>query len=109
MHGKDGAKGDIGKSGQDGKDGKDGIDGKDGKQGKDGKIGKDGVSVVDTWIAADNHLVVKLSNGKEIDAGAIDGVGKSGMQINTQLANPQIIVSAVAPSNPSLNDLWLQI
>ena len=27
--------------------------------------------VVDSWIAADGNLIIKLSNGKEIDAGSI--------------------------------------
>lgn len=63
------------KDGQDGKDGKDGLDGKDGKigprgldgkqgpkgdtgkDGKDGVDGKNGVSVVDSDIDLDGHLV----------------------------------------------------
>lgn len=58
----------VGINGKDGKNGKDGIDGKDG-QGKDGKDGEDGVSVVDSWIAADGNLILKLSDGREIDVG----------------------------------------
>ena len=105
--GEKGDKGDTGKSGKDGKDGKDGIDGKDGV-GKDGKQGKDGVSVVDAEIAVDDHLVIKLSNGKEIDAGELP---KADVQhiISSQLPNNQIYVSSTPPSNPSINDLWLQI
>lgn len=105
--GEKGNKGDIGKSGKDGKDGKNGLDGKDGV-GKDGKQGKDGVSVVDAEIAVDDHLVIKLSNGKEIDAGELP---KADVQhiISSQLPNNQIYVSSTPPSNPSINDLWLQI
>ena len=108
--GEKGDKGDIGKSGKDGlngKDGKDGLNGKDGV-GKDGKQGKDGVSVVDAEIAVDDHLVIKLSNGKEIDAGELP---KADIQhiISSQLPNNQIYVSPTPPSNPSINDLWLQI
>ena len=71
-----GEKGDKGLPGKDGKDGqgKDGKNGKDGLNGKDApkvKDGKDGISVVDSWIAADGNLIIKLSNGKEIDAGSI--------------------------------------
>lgn len=105
--GEKGDKGDIGKSGKDGKDGKDGKNGLDGKDGvgKDGKIGKDGASVVDVEIAADDHLVIKLSNGKEIDAGELP---KPDIQhiISSQLPNNQVYVSATAPTNPSINDLW---
>lgn len=70
--GEKGDKGDSGRDGvgKDGRDGKDGIgrDGRDGKDGK-GKDGKDGVSVVDSWIAADGNLILKLSDGREIDVG----------------------------------------
>jgi len=73
--------------------------------------GKDGVSVVDTYIAADKHLVVKLSNGDEIDAGDISGLYGFGGNtvINTQLANNQITISAVAPDNPVVGQLWYDI
>jgi hypothetical protein len=63
-----------GPKGNPGKDGRDGYQGKDGKQGVDGKAGldgKDGVSIVDVNVAFDNHLVVTLSDGTEIDAGVI--------------------------------------
>ena len=72
------------------------------------KDGKDGVSVVNSYIAADGSLVLVLSNGTEIDAGDI-GKSASGYQINTQLANEQIIVSTTAPTNPQLNQLWYDI
>jgi hypothetical protein len=67
-----------------------GKDGSKGDPGVDGIDGLDGVSVTDTWIAADNHLVVKLSNGKEIDAGLLD-TQSGGNIISTQ-------VSSVEPS-----------
>jgi len=74
-----GEQGDRGPAGIDGKDGRDGLngsDGKDGKDGVDGDDGKDGVSVIDANIAADNSLVLTLSDGSEIDAGVIDtGLG----------------------------------
>jgi hypothetical protein len=102
-----GDKGDPGPQGLIGPQGLPGPKGADGKAGKDGKTGKDGVSVVDAEIAADDHLVLKLSNGKEIDVGEITGAGMSVIQ-NT-LQNQQIYVSPTAPTNPSLNDLWLQV
>lgn len=106
-----GDKGDSGKDGKPGVNGKDGIDGKDGVNGKDGKNGakgKDGVSVVDAEIAADGHFVFKLSDGKEIDVVSPIGFGKGSIQVNTQLANYQITVSATPPISPQVNDLWLQ-
>lgn len=107
--GEQGVAGKDGKPGKDGADGKNGTDGKDGADGKAGKNGKDGVSVVNSEIAADGHLVFTLSNGKIIDAGDIDLIGKQQMMISTQLSNPQIVVSATPPPNPQVNDLWLDI
>ena len=68
-----GLKGDKGDSGRDGKDGKDGKNGKDGVNGKGGLDGDDGVSVVDAKIDFDDSLVLKLSNGKEINVGEVRG------------------------------------
>lgn len=84
LNGKDGAQGPkgetgkVGPSGPAGKAGKDGRDGKDGKDGEDGKHGDDGVSVTDVEIALDNHLVVTLSDGTEVDAGELPETGKGG-------------------------------
>lgn len=106
--GKIGPKGLDGKPGKDGKDGKDGVAGQDGKDGKQGPKGKQGVSVVDATIAADDHLVLKLSDGKELDAGELPM--KDGAQMVSVSGNAwQITVSATAPTSPSVNDLWLDI
>ncbi len=81
VDGKDGINGINGKDGLNGKDGKDGVQGQkgdkgqDGKQGKDGQVGKDGsvgISVVSAEVTFDNHLVLTLSDGNEIDAGQIN-------------------------------------
>jgi hypothetical protein len=110
--GKIGPRGLKGDKGDPGKDGM-GRDGKDGKDGKDavGKQGKQGVSVVDAEIAADDHLVLKLSDGKIVDAGELPSVDKGKIQqiLSTQVARDQITVSAVAPTTPQVNDLWLDI
>jgi hypothetical protein len=103
--------GPMGPRGRDGKQGAGGADGQSitgpvGPDGKPGRDGKNGVSVVNSEIAADDHLILNLSNGKIVDAGLLPSSSKSGY-ISTQLANFQIIVSDVAPANPSLNDLWL--
>jgi hypothetical protein len=75
-----GDKGDPGTPGKDGIDGKDGLPGrdglpglpgKDGIDGQDGADGKDGISVVDARVDFDGHLVLVLSNGTELDAGAV--------------------------------------
>lgn len=114
QRGEKGDRGEKGQQGDRGKDGKNGVDGRDGKDGKDGKNGtkgKDGVGIKDVSLAADNHLVVKMTDGKEIDVGDLELVIGKGTQhiISTSLMNNQVYVSATAPSNPSLNDLWLDI
>lgn len=109
--GRDGLRGKDGENGRDGIDGKDGRDGKDGKDGKTGAKGKDGVSVVDAEIAADDHLVMKLSNGNIVDAGELPGVSETKIQhiIATSMQNPQITVSATPPENPYYGQLWYDI
>ena len=110
-----GDKGDKGEKGKDGKDGKNGLDGKDGLNGsdgkdrKDGKSGKNGIGVVSANIALDDHLVLKLSDGKEIDAGELPMKDGSNSGVFVSGNAWQIAVSTVAPSNPQLNDLWLDI
>jgi YD repeat-containing protein len=81
--GPQGERGADGRNGKDGKDGLNGKDGQDGKDGVDGQTGSNGVSVVDAYFAADNSLVLVLSNGEEIDAGAPYGLGQgAGGNIN---------------------------
>lgn len=92
QRGEKGDKGDPGRDGKNGKDGKNGADGKDGKNGIDGKAGvdgNDGVSIVDTYIAADDHLLVKLSDGNEIDAGSLSDIlaAKMNTVISTSVSN----------------------
>lgn len=70
-----GDKGDQGPKGEQGDrgfDGKDGKDGRDGVDGKDGEDGKQGVGVVDAFIDFDQSLVLKLSDGNEINAGSLE-------------------------------------
>lgn len=110
--GRDGKDGRNGKDGLPGRDGVDGvgIPGKDGADGKTGKSGKHGVSVVDAEIAADDHLVFKLSDGEIIDAGELpkaDGMQSSSVHVAGNAY--QITVSTVEPTNPQVNDLWLDI
>ena len=109
--GLDGIPGKDGKTGPRGEKGKDGANGKDGATGPQGKTGKTGVGVADVTLAADSHLVVKLTDGKEIDVGDMELLMSASRQhiISTQLPNNQVYVSATAPANPSLNDLWMDI
>lgn len=87
-----GPKGEQGDRGADGVNGKDGVDGRDGK---DGDKGADGVSVIDATVDFDNSLVLKLSNGSEIDAGQINVVaGPDGI---TQITSRQTVSGDVGP------------
>lgn len=103
-----GEKGERGEKGASGDTGAVGPQGKEGKAGKDGKKGKDGVSVVDAEIAVDDHLVLKLSDGKEIDAGELPKANTNGGVFVSGNAW-QITVSATPPENPYINQLWLDI
>jgi len=76
------------------------------KDGRDGKAGKSGVSVVDAEVAADGNLVLKLSDGKIIDAGELPKVGGANGQVFVSGNAWQITVSSTAPPNPQLNQLW---
>lgn len=69
-----GEKGDKGDTGLTGPSGATvvGKDGKDGKDGKAGKSGIQGIGVVSAEVTFDNHLVLTLSDGNEIDAGQIN-------------------------------------
>jgi hypothetical protein len=66
-----GEKGAIGESGLAGIQGIAGSSGKDGTSGKNGLDGKQGVSVVALEVTFDNHLMITMSDGNEIDAGEI--------------------------------------
>ena len=104
-----GEKGERGEQGIPGVPGMVGPPGQDGKYGKAGAKGKDGVSVVDSEIAADNHLVFKLSDGRIIDAGELPEIGSGPGGVFVAGNAWQITVSATAPANPEVNALWLDI
>ncbi len=61
----------IGKDGAAGENGNDGANGTDGKDGTNGTNGKDGVYIVAAHIDDDMHLILELSDGREIDAGYV--------------------------------------
>ena len=105
--GKDGK---DGKNGVDGKDGRPGADGQQGPAGTDGKDGADGVSVVDAKVDFDNSLVIKLSDGTEIDAGQLN-VGQAGSSVSViqQYSGPTTTVSATEPASPQVGDIWYDI
>lgn len=115
-----GDKGDTGERGPAGPKGDQGLPGKDGKSitgpkgdkgdtGPMGKAGKAGVSVVDAEVAADGNLVLKLSDGKLIDAGELPKAGSTTGGVFVAGNAWQIAVSSTAPSSPQVNDLWLDI
>ena len=111
--GSKGDKGDQGPKGERGDRGFDGVNGKDGRDGKDGidgEDGKDGTSVVDAEVAADGSLVLKLSNGAEIDAGPILSEKVTGSSVLVQqYAGPHIYVQATEPSGAAIGDIWFDI
>lgn len=69
--GKDGLQGAKGEKGDRGFDGTNGKDGYNGKDGIDGVDGKDGVGVRDAYIDFDGSLVIKLTDGTEINVGEV--------------------------------------
>lgn len=75
--GPQGVKGETGKTGETGPAGKAGKDGKDGKDGADGVNGEQGVGVEDASVDFDGHLVLKLTNGDEIDAGSVKDINEA--------------------------------
>lgn len=106
--GQKGDKGVKGDRGEQGLRGEQGVPGEPGAVGPKGKDGTNGVSVIDSEIAADNHLVFKLSDGRIIDAGPLPEAGGNG-QVFVSGNAWQVTVSATAPTTPALNDLWLDI
>lgn len=72
--GPQGPQGEPGPPGEPGKDGLTGAKGDQGEKGEDGKDGADGVSITDVRIDLDDHLVVSLSSGEEIDAGSLEKI-----------------------------------
>jgi hypothetical protein len=109
-----GDKGDQGPKGEQGDrgfDGRDGKDGRDGVDGKDGADGKNGVSVVDAEVAADGSLVFRMSDGNEIDAGALPSIGGNNESsvLVQQYSGPRIYVQADAPTGAAIGDIWFDI
>lgn len=109
--GEKGDKGDAGPAGQDGKDGingKDGVNGLDGVNGKDGidgEDGKDGVSVTDAYIDFDGSLVLKLSNGNEINAGEISS--EQAASVYATLKNGAASLNELLPSQTGNSGKYL--
>lgn len=106
LDGLEGPSGPVGASGEQGakgEAGKQGSEGPKGPKGDKGETGKQGVSVVDARIDFDNSLVITLSDGREIDCGAITpseakalialkqthGNAWDRIDFNTTLPNPQ--------------------
>jgi hypothetical protein len=105
-----GPKGDKGDKGEPGKDGRDGRDGSNGSDGVNGRDGTDGVGIESVEVTFDNSLVVRLTDGSEIDAGEIN-VSGAGAQtaVIQQYAGPKIFVQADEPQGASVGDIWFDI
>ena len=116
-----GPRGPIGPRGPRGLKGEPGENGKDGRNGKDGKDGKDGSP--DTPYEIRDKLS-SLKGNERLDAKAIKnlareigsvtftGMGGGTSQTVTEhiadtLIHVPIYIQDTAPSNPSLNDLWI--
>jgi hypothetical protein len=107
-----GPQGPRGDKGEPGKDGRDGRDGRDGSDGQDGRDGSDGVGIESVEVTFDNSLVVRLTDGSEIDAGEINVQGLGGSPstaVIQQYAGPRIFVQATEPSGASVGDIWFDI
>ena len=120
--GRDGINGTDGRDGRDGKPGKDGAMGRQGAQGpsgKDGIDGIDGVSVENAYLDFDGGLVIKLSNGNEINVGEImpmelasqikvitNGGGTSQYVLDT-LASLQTQINTLIPSQTGNSGKYL--
>lgn len=111
-----GEKGDPGLPGKDGRDGTDGLqglpglNGRNGIDGKDGINGNDGIGIASVEVTFDNSLLVRLTDGTEIDAGYItvesQGNGQSQVVVQ-QYSGPKIFVQATAPDGAQPGDIWL--
>jgi hypothetical protein len=62
--------------------------------------------VEEASVEIDGHLIIRMSSGRIIDAGKIESPANK--VIATSTNKDQIILSSTAPSNPQLNDLWIQ-
>ena len=116
QEGPQGVQGPVGATGKQGPKGEQGERGADGVDGKDGTDGEQGVSVVDGYIAADNSLVLKLSNGNEIDTGSFfDSFGNNSTYVsNTQAGfDPSTLPFSTSSTTPTeiivkQNNAWVR-
>jgi collagen triple helix repeat protein len=124
VRGKDGQEGERGAKGDKGERGEKGPPGKDGKNGKDGRDGQDGQSAsidasaiaLEASVMAQEALSPSIPTIDDIEA----DLPKLGQPIRDSLELLQnderldrkavrgITVSATAPSNPEVGDLWIK-
>ncbi len=137
--GERGEKGDKGEPGKDGKDGRDGKDGKDGTPGPAGTNGRDGEDVSPATVGYLEDLIktveakvvdqegmerlkgellneMKIDVEKNIDIMGMPDFRKLSMGIQEDVATKiqgvnthKLTVSSTEPTNPQLNDLWVDI
>lgn len=86
-------KGADGKDGKDGAPGAAGKDGANGKDGKDGATGADGIGIKSAVIDVRGHLIITLTDGREIDAGVV-GVSETPQSYSYDLAYQEIKTEA---------------
>lgn len=63
-------------------------------------------TVEDVSVELDGHLIIRMSSGRIIDAGKIESPANK--VIATSTNKDQIVLSATEPTNPQVNDLWIQ-
>lgn len=91
--------GEVGKDGKDGKDGQNGTNGKNGRDGEDGRDGRDGISIRSVKINENGRLMVTLSDGSVLDAGAVGTVA---------VTEPDDFTKAQADGYSGTRDEWLR-
>lgn len=94
-----------------GKPGTDGTDGKDGVNGKDGADGKDGVSIENAYVNDNGELIVKLSNGTEINGGVVASPSKlylnKSAEFNTGFTSEEGGVAEIVKYNKDNSKVYL--
>lgn len=95
-----GSKGDKGDKGDTGAQGEQGLKGDKGDVGDKGDKGDTGVSVVSTRIDENGHLICKMSDGTEIDAGKVKDVTKHDVRFHV---DDEIIQTLQVPDGEAIH------
>jgi len=72
------------------------------KDGKDGKDGTDGIDIVDVKIDSNSHLIVTLSSGQKVDAGAFENNAVLADQLKATVSIGSVSTGKIYPKNTKL-------